>query len=218
MVMAWFPLHFFWSQKVSGAPAMSYFFLAIRWSWFTLYLATRDERKKPAFKTFCCQLYHQCLERIFEPLKPFMTTPKVVKCPDAHFRQAIFGLGPYIADYPEQVYLSSTVQNWCATYIFILAILLTLSHWCNSCDAPARDLDCRQGHPRSHEKTDFLISEFSPGILWNEFGIRSDVVVCCIAVLWVYISLIINSLSLSHTISLVPTSMSYSHLISSTSL
>jgi hypothetical protein len=108
-----------------------------------------------------------------------MTTPKVVKCPDGHFRRAIFGLGPYIADYPEQVYLSGTVQNWCPTYVHTLVTLLKSSHQCNSCDAPAKDLDCRQGHPRSHEKTDFLISEFNSGILWGEFGIRSDVVVRC---------------------------------------
>lgn len=102
---------------------------------------------------------------------------------------------------------------------FILVILSTLSHQCNSCDAPAKDLDCWQGHPRSHEKTDFLISEFNPQVLWNEFGIRSDVVVCCIAVLSVYVShMMIDPPSLSHTISLVLTSMSYSHLISSTNL
>ena len=32
-----------------------------------------------------------------------MTTPEVVRCPDGHFRHAIYGIGPYIADYPEQV-------------------------------------------------------------------------------------------------------------------
>lgn len=62
-------------------------------------------------------------------------------------------------------------------------MLSMLSHQYNSCDAPAKDLDSQQGHPQSHEKTDFLISEFNPEILWNKFGIQSDVVVCCIAVL-----------------------------------
>jgi hypothetical protein len=50
---------------------------------------------------------------IFEPLKPYMEAYKVVKCPDGHFRRAIFGLGPYIADYPEQVWLAGIVSNWC---------------------------------------------------------------------------------------------------------
>jgi len=51
------------------------------------------------------------------------------------------------------------------------------SHRFNRCDAPAKNLDGGEGHPRSHEKTDFLIEEFDPGILWDEFGIQSDVVV-----------------------------------------
>ena len=42
-----------------------------------------------------------------------MTTPEVVRCPDGHFRQAIYSLGPYIADYPEQVWLAGIVQGWC---------------------------------------------------------------------------------------------------------
>jgi hypothetical protein len=58
-------------------------------------------------------MYHACLARVFQPLKAGMTTPEVVRCPDGHFRRAIYGLGPYIADYPEQVWLASIVQNWC---------------------------------------------------------------------------------------------------------
>lgn len=54
-----------------------------------------------------------CLARIFEPLRPAMTVPEVVRCPDGHFRRAIYTLGPYIADYPEQVWLAGIVQGWC---------------------------------------------------------------------------------------------------------
>jgi Plavaka transposase len=42
-----------------------------------------------------------------------METYKVVKCPDRCYRRAIFSLGPYIADYPEQVWLAGIVLNWC---------------------------------------------------------------------------------------------------------
>ncbi|KAH8985191.1 hypothetical protein EDB92DRAFT_1802705, partial [Lactarius akahatsu] len=54
--------------------------------------------KKTVFQMFCRQLYHSCLELVFAPLKPYMTEPKVMKCPDGHFRRTIFGLGPYIAN------------------------------------------------------------------------------------------------------------------------
>lgn len=42
-----------------------------------------------------------------------METPEVIRCPDGHFRRAIYSLGPYIADYPEQVLLSGVVSGWC---------------------------------------------------------------------------------------------------------
>lgn len=43
-----------------------------------------------------------------------MTVAEVVRCADGHFRRMIYGLGPYIADYPEQVLLACVVQGWCA--------------------------------------------------------------------------------------------------------
>jgi hypothetical protein len=73
------------------------------------------ERTTIAYQQFCRQLYHACLAYIYEPLKPAMTSPEVVRCPDGHFRRSIFSIGPYIADYPEQVWLSTIVSNWCPT-------------------------------------------------------------------------------------------------------
>jgi Plavaka transposase len=58
-----------------------------------------------------------CLARIFAPLKSGMTVPEVVRCPDGHFRKAIYSLGSYIADYPEQVWLAGIVQGWCPKYV-----------------------------------------------------------------------------------------------------
>ncbi|KAF7352250.1 C2H2-type domain-containing protein [Mycena venus] len=113
---------------------------------------------KIAYQKFVRQMYHACLARIFEPLKAGMTTPEVVRCPDGHFRRVICGLGPYIADYPEQVWLSCIVQGWCP-----------------KSDAPPNNLDAPGARMRSHGKTDFLIMCFDPGTLWDDFGIRSDV-------------------------------------------
>ena len=44
-----------------------------------------------------------------------MQHPEVVQCPDGYFRHAIWGLGPYLGDYPEQVLLGCIVQGWCPT-------------------------------------------------------------------------------------------------------
>jgi hypothetical protein len=53
-----------------------------------------------------------CLARIFAPLQSGMTDPEVVRCPDGHFRRVIYSLGPYIADYPEQVWFASELIDF----------------------------------------------------------------------------------------------------------
>ena len=42
-----------------------------------------------------------------------MFEPEILRCPDGHYRRAIYRLGPYIADYPEQALLACIVQGWC---------------------------------------------------------------------------------------------------------
>ena len=48
-----------------------------------------------------------------------MEKPEVVLFGDGHHQRAMYGLGPYIADYEEQVLLSCIVCGWCARYIFL---------------------------------------------------------------------------------------------------
>ena len=71
------------------------------------------EQSTDEFRLFVKELYHTSLAQILLPLRPGMTTPHVMKCPDGHYCRAIFELGPFIADYPEQVYLAGIVQGWC---------------------------------------------------------------------------------------------------------
>lgn len=42
-----------------------------------------------------------------------MTKPEVLRYADGHYRQTLYCLGAYIADYLEQALLSSIVQDWC---------------------------------------------------------------------------------------------------------
>lgn len=79
--------------------------------------ADRQYDDDPNFRTFRRQLFHSSLAAILDTLRPGMTTPEVALCPDGHFRRVIYSLGPYIADYPEQVLLSGIVQNWCPRYV-----------------------------------------------------------------------------------------------------
>ena len=76
-------------------------------------LVDRDEESTKEFRTFKRQLLHTSLSTVLRSLRPNMTTPVVLHCPDRHFRKVIFDLAAYIADYPEQCDLTCVVQGWC---------------------------------------------------------------------------------------------------------
>jgi Plavaka transposase len=51
-----------------------------------------------------------------------MTNPVVRRCPDGHYRRVIIDLAAFIADYPEQVYLSGVVQGWCPRLVILFSL------------------------------------------------------------------------------------------------
>lgn len=75
--------------------------------------AEKKFESNEAYRTFKQQLFHDSLCHIFSSLKPGMVQPEILRCPDGHLRRVIFGLGPYIADYPEQVLVSGIRSGWC---------------------------------------------------------------------------------------------------------
>jgi hypothetical protein len=76
--------------------------------------ATKQHAETKEFRRFHRQLFHSSLSYILKSLKPGMTTPEVARFGDGHYRRVIYGLGPYIADYEEQVLLACIVRRWCA--------------------------------------------------------------------------------------------------------
>ncbi|KAI9431774.1 hypothetical protein H4582DRAFT_1821998 [Lactarius indigo] len=112
------------------------------------------------FRKFKRQLYHSSISTILESLRPGMTTPVVRRCPDGHYRRVVYDIGPFIADYPEQVMLAGVVQGWCPR-----------------CTSQARDLDGAGGR-RARVLTDLLVSspEISSAELWDTYGIDDDVI------------------------------------------
>lgn len=89
------------------------------------HVASYEYGNDRGLRKFRRQLLHSSLAKILESLRPGMTTPEVVRFPDSHFRKVIYGLGPYIADYPEQVLLTGIVQTWCPKYVFFCAGLIS---------------------------------------------------------------------------------------------
>ncbi|KAG6894908.1 hypothetical protein C0992_004017 [Termitomyces sp. T32_za158] len=114
---------------------------------------TNDE----SFRKFRRQLMHTSLRVILEPLRPFMTEPRVTKCPDGHFRRVIYGIGPYIADYPEQCLLTSIVSDWCPR-----------------CTGTPENLDQPEALPRTQEYTELLIRYLDLKTLWQDYGIAAE--------------------------------------------
>jgi hypothetical protein len=142
------------------------------------HLASHEIRDDAGFRKFRRQLLHSSLAKILESLKPGMMTPEIVCFPDGHFRKVIYGLGPYIADYPEQALLACIVQGWCPKYV----TLLLLTTWIADnlpfrCTAPAKDLDSGHHVRRSQAYTELLVEEFELGMLWDEYGLVGDIVV-----------------------------------------
>ncbi|KAJ7170354.1 hypothetical protein C8R43DRAFT_1120786 [Mycena crocata] len=119
---------------------------------------TRQYANSKEFRKFRRQLFHASIRRILQSLKPYMTKARVTRCADGHFRRAIYGLGPYIADYPEQALLACIVQGFCAR-----------------CLSPAHDLD-RDSARRCAEHTAALLEGLTLKELWDDFGIVGDII------------------------------------------
>ncbi|KAH9911207.1 uncharacterized protein B0H18DRAFT_1089328 [Fomitopsis serialis] len=121
--------------------------------------AARGEAETDEFRTFRKQLYHVSIAHIMSPLRPYMETYNVVCCPDGHFRRVIYQLGPFIADYPEQVVLSGIVTGWCP-----------------KCLLPPEDLYKGGGDPRCRDHTEEVINTFDADEVWIAWGIDANII------------------------------------------
>ncbi|KAG1837384.1 hypothetical protein C8R48DRAFT_622854 [Suillus tomentosus] len=119
---------------------------------------TKQHAKTANFRNFRRQLFHSSLSYILKNLKPAMTKPEIARFGDGHYRRVIYGLGPYIADYEEQVLLACIVKNWCAKCL----------SYRKSLDDDS--LQCSRTH------TEALIEECDHLALWDEFGIAAQLV------------------------------------------
>jgi hypothetical protein len=106
-----------------------------------------------------------------------MTTPEVVCFPNGHFRKVIYGLGPYIADYLEQVLLGCIVQGWCPKYVIVYLPIMYITDEPFRYTAPTKDLDSGQYGRCSQAHAELLVEEFELGMLWDEYGLVRNIVV-----------------------------------------
>ncbi|KAI6020741.1 hypothetical protein BKA83DRAFT_4464457 [Pisolithus microcarpus] len=104
-------------------------------------------------------LFHASLVYILHNLKPAMSKPVVMQFGDRHYHHVVFSLGPYIADYEEQVLLACIVRGWCV-----------------KCLAMKQELEGDALY-RSCEHVEVLIEEFDLKNLWDEYGIVGNLIV-----------------------------------------
>ena len=102
---------------------MVYFLTMYTYSWK---LGSHESLDNIDYWRFCCQLLHTSLQKILKPVRPYMTAPKVVCCLDGCYYWAIFLLGPYIVNYPEQCLLACIIQGWCLQYVYVYFSILIL--------------------------------------------------------------------------------------------
>ena len=76
-------------------------------------IAGKEHANSAEFRRFRRQLFHISLTRILSSLQEGMLQPETVQCANGFYRKAIYGIGPYIADYPEQVLISGIIQGRC---------------------------------------------------------------------------------------------------------
>ncbi|KAG6369527.1 hypothetical protein JVT61DRAFT_14276, partial [Boletus reticuloceps] len=123
----------------------------------------------PAFRKFRRQLFHRSLSKIPERLRPHMTKWKLKCFTDGYIRRVIFTLGPYIADYEEQVLLLCIVRNWCPKYVAMVAEMPRINHVFR-CMARNKDLDSDSLY-RCQDHVNLLVKDIDLGVLWDEYGI-----------------------------------------------
>lgn len=107
-----------------------------------------------------------------------MTAPRVTLCPDGHYRRVIYSIGPFIADYPEQVYLTGIVSGWCPKYVHVCVVSNCITYKYSRCMADLTESD--RGRTRTPEFTEHLCNmhDDDPDLLWDAFGIAPGVTVC----------------------------------------
>ena len=133
--------------------------------------------KDETFRDFRRRLFHGCLTAINTTVKPYMQRWDLMRCSDNHFRRAIYGLGPHIADYPEQSIAAGTVYGWCVTSVYSQPFMVLQTNHSFSCDAKPTDLDNPAAELRTRERLLLLLEGEDDDALWFDHGIVPDFLV-----------------------------------------
>lgn len=119
---------------------------------------------------------HTSISGMLKSLRNSFKTPEATRCPDGYYRRAIYSIGPYIADYPEQCILAAIIQGWCPKYIQFYLLIPSAHTLLDRCMALNSDLE-QPAISRTQKLTDELAKLQELGELWSKYGIVGDIVV-----------------------------------------
>ncbi|KAJ7256417.1 hypothetical protein C8J57DRAFT_1437043 [Mycena rebaudengoi] len=114
----------------------------------------RENQDSNDFRTFRPYLFYASLRNILQSLKPGMTVSEVTLFADGNYHCVIYGLCPYIAEYPEHVLLACMVQGLCTA---------------------ARDNLNGPGGRRTQQHTETLFDVLDHSTMWDQYGVVPDV-------------------------------------------
>ncbi|KAJ3519266.1 hypothetical protein NM688_g9324 [Phlebia brevispora] len=154
----YWPLYFSWGNVWNNVRRAHRNVLVVL-GFLAIPKADKQSAKDPLFRKFRRQLFHSSLAVILRSLLPKAGEPKydIVQCPDGHFHRTVYTIGPYIADYMEQVLVCNIVQGCCPKYRKNLEEI-----W--------------DGNLRSYQHTELVIQAFDLRTLWEDYGIVGDLI------------------------------------------
>ena len=97
------------------------------------------------------------MKKILQTLGQYITKWDLIRCADNHFHRVVYGIGPYIADYLEQVLVAGIVNGWCPAYINLLHLASIIPSHEYSCDVSLTDLNNPNAEPQTSEKMEILL-------------------------------------------------------------
>lgn len=159
-------------------PKSEYFVLYLHLFWISLLQQVNDSGRSLSIKSFVDNFTMPAYPGFSIPLRPECQYPKLSNVLMAIFVERYMGLGRTLR----------TIRNRFGCRELFKAGVQSTSHlscgyfhWeitpVSRCLAKPNFLDDASARRRTHEKTEFLINSFNPGILWDDFGIRNDVLV-----------------------------------------
>ncbi|KAJ6506530.1 hypothetical protein C8R45DRAFT_508629 [Mycena sanguinolenta] len=132
-------------------------------------------RSKPAYQKFCRQLYHASLALLFEPLKKYMDTPTSCSALMVTSAASSKASDRTSQTTPSKCGSQPSSRTGVQSTLPLTSFVSRLSFYFR-CEALPDHLDEAGARLRTKTKTETLIRCFDPGILWDEYGVRSDVV------------------------------------------